>query len=61
MRNDSGRSAGEGIAYPLQYSWVSFVAQLLRIHLQYERPGFDPCVGKIPLEKGKATHLNILA
>ena len=21
-----GRSAGEGIAYPLQYSWVSFVA-----------------------------------
>ena len=23
----SGRSLGEGIAYPLQYSWVSLVAQ----------------------------------
>ena len=25
----SGRSAGEGIGYPLQYSWASLVAQLL--------------------------------
>ena len=25
----SGRSAGEGIGYPLQYSWASFVAQLV--------------------------------
>ena len=25
----SGRSAGEGIGYPLQYSWDSFVAQLI--------------------------------
>ena len=25
----SGRSAGEGIGYPLQYSWVSLVAQLV--------------------------------
>ena len=24
-------------------------------------PGFDPWVGKIPLEKGKATHYSILA
>ena len=24
----SGRSPGEGIGYPLQYSWASFVAQL---------------------------------
>ena len=24
----SGRSAGKGIDYPLQYSWVSLVAQL---------------------------------
>ena len=37
----SGRSAGEGIGYPLQYSWGSLVAQL-------GRPGFNPCVGKIP-------------
>ena len=26
----SGRSAGEGISYPLQYSWASLVAQLVR-------------------------------
>ena len=26
----SGISAGEGIGYPLQYSWVSFVAQLVK-------------------------------
>ena len=25
-----GRSSGEGIGYPLQYSWASFVAQLVR-------------------------------
>ena len=43
-----GRSAGEGIAYPLQYSWASLVAQLVRIRLQCGRPGLDPWVGKIP-------------
>ena len=26
----SGRSAGEGIGYPLQYSWSSLVAQLVK-------------------------------
>ena len=26
----SGRSAGEGIGYPLQYSWSSVVAQLVK-------------------------------
>ena len=25
-----GRSAGEGIGYPLQYSWTSLLAQLLK-------------------------------
>ena len=39
---------------PLQLSW-------LRICLQCRRLGFDPWVGKIPLEKGKATHSSILA
>ena len=32
-----GKSAGEGISYPLQDSWTSLVAQLVRIHLQCER------------------------
>ena len=26
----SGRSAGEGIGYPLQYSWAFLVAQLVK-------------------------------
>ena len=26
----SGRSAGEGIGYPLQYFWASLVAQLVK-------------------------------
>ena len=26
----SGRSAGEGIGYPLQYSWASLVARLVK-------------------------------
>ena len=26
----SGRSGGEGTGYPLQYSWVSLVAQLVK-------------------------------
>ena len=26
----SGRSPGEGIGYPLQYSWASLVAQLIK-------------------------------
>ena len=35
------------------------MSQLERIHLQCERPGFDPCVGKIPWKKGTATHSSI--
>ena len=45
-----GRSPGEGIGYPLQYSWASLVAQLVKNPpvLQERRRGFDPWVGKIP-------------
>ena len=44
----SGRSAGDGIGYPPQYSQASLVAQL--VHPQCERPGFDPWVRKFPRE-----------
>ena len=44
----SGRSTGEGIGYPFQYSWASLVTQLVRIHLQYRKPGFNPWVGRSP-------------
>ena len=38
----SGRSAGEGIGYPLQYSWASLVALLVKNPPAIQRPGFDP-------------------
>ena len=41
----SRRSTGEGIGYPLQHSWASLLAQLVKkIRLQRRRPW----VGKIP-------------
>ena len=43
-----GRSTGGGIGYPLQFSWASFMAQLVDNCLQCRRPGFDPWVVKIP-------------
>ena len=47
-----GRSAGEGIGYPLQYSWASLVAQMVRNPpAMLRRPQFDPWVGKIPWRK----------
>ena len=42
----SGRSPGELIGYPLQYSWASLVVQpVKKIRPQCARPGFDPWVG----------------
>ena len=47
----SGRSAGEGIGYPLQYSWASLVVQLVK-----NPPAMQPretWVGKIPWRREK--------
>ena len=44
----SGRSTGEGIDYPLQYSWASLVTQLINNPLHCRRPGFNPWVVNIP-------------
>ena len=43
-----GRSSGEGMGYPLHYSWASLVAQLVKNPPASGRPGFIPWVGKIP-------------
>ena len=57
----SGMSAGEGIGYPLQYSWDSLVAQLVK-YLPTMRETWDPFLDwEEPLEKEKATHSSILA
>ena len=60
MIHGSGRSPGEGISYPLQYSWASLVAQLVKNLPAIWETGFHPWVGKIPLEKGKTTHSSVL-
>ena len=43
-----GRSAGEGIGYPLQYSWASLVAHLVKNLPAMQETWFSPWVGKIP-------------
>ena len=57
----SGRSGGEGIGYPLQYSWVSLVAQLVKIPPAMQETWVQSLGWEDPLEKGKATHSSILA
>ena len=57
----SGRSAGEGIGYPLQYSWASLVANLV-MNLPAMWETWVPSLGwEDLLEKGKAAHSSILA
>ena len=57
----SGRSPGEGIGYPLQYSWASLVAQLVKNLLAMRETWVHPMGWEDPLEKGKATHSSIAA
>ena len=57
----SGRSAGEGIGYRLQYSWSSFVTQLMKNPPAMRETWVLSLGWKDLLEKGKATHSSILA
>jgi len=57
-----GRSAGEGIGYPLQYSWASLVAQLVKKNPPTMRETWVQSLGwEDALEKGEASHSSILA
>ena len=56
-----GRSAGEGIGYSLQYSWASFVAQLVKNPPTTQEIWVRSLGWEDPLEKGKPTHSSILA
>ena len=58
---ESGRSAGEGIGYPLQYSGASLVAQLVNNLPVMRETWVRSLDWEDPLEKGKATHSSILA
>ena len=57
----SGRSAGEGIGYTLQYSWASLLAQLVKNPPARQETWVQSLSWDGPLEKGMATHSSILA
>ena len=55
------RSPGERIGYPLQYSWASLVAQLVKNLSVMWETWVRSLSWEDPLEKGKAAHSRILA
>ena len=55
------RSAGEGIGYPLQCSWASLVAQLVKNLPAMWETWVQSLGWEDPLEKGKAIWSSILA
>ena len=57
----SGRSAGEGVVYPLQYAWASLVAQLVKNPPARRETWVQSLGWEDPLEKRKATHSSIVA
>ena len=56
----SVRSSGEGIGYPLQNSWISLVAQLVKSPPAMWETWVRSLGWEDPLEKGKATLSSIL-
>ena len=56
-----GRSTGEGMDYPLQYSWASLMAQGVKTLPAMWETGVQLLGREDLLEKGKATHSSILA
>ena len=61
MIHGSGRSTGEGIGDPLQDSWGSLVAQLVKNPPAVRETWVQSLGWEDPLEKGKATRFSILA
>ena len=57
----SGRLPGEGIGYPLQYSWASQVAQMLKNLPAMRKTWVQSLAWEDSLEEGMATHSSILA
>ena len=61
MISESGRSPGEGIGYPLQYSWASLVAHMVKNLPTMWETWVRSLGWEDPLEKEMATHSSILA
>ena len=56
-----GRSTGEGIGYPLEYSWASLMGQLVKNPPAMWESWVQSLGWEDPLEKGTATHSSFLA
>ena len=56
-----GRSPGKGIGYPLQYSWASLVAQMVKNVPAMWENWVQSLGWKDMLEKGTGIHFSILA
>ena len=56
-----GRSPREGIGYPLQYSWASLVAQMVKNLPAMQEPWVQSLGWEDPLEESMASHSSILA
>ena len=56
-----GGISGEGIDYPLQCSWASLVAQLVKNPPAVQETWVQSLGWEDPLEEGKAMHSSILA
>ena len=57
----SGSSPEKGIGYPLQYSWASLVAQMVKNLTAMQETWVRPLGREDLLVKGTATHSSILA
>ena len=57
----SGRSLGEGIGYPLQYSWASLVTQMVKNLPAMQETWVWSLGQEDPLEEGMTTHSSIPA
>ena len=57
----SGRSPGEGTGYPLQYSWASLVAQMVKNLPAVWETWVQSLSWEDPLQEGMTTHSSILA
>ena len=55
-----GRSPGEGLGYPFQYSWAYLVTQMLKNPPAMQETWVRSLGGEDPLEKGMAAHSSIL-
>ena len=55
------RSPGEGVGYPLQYSWASLVVQMVKNPPAMQETWARSLGWEDPLEEGMGTHSSVLA